>query len=81
LRYLWFEGVAVHRSSLSVLGGNPSKRHQEAIEIALAQSLDMIEKLERRLRNFINEDGDWSVFGELRENVLEDAFLDMESTF
>lgn len=81
LRYLWFEGVAVHRSSLSVLSGQQGKGHQEAVEIAMAQSLDMIEKLERRLKNFINEDGDWSVFGEQRENVLEDAFLDMEATF
>lgn len=80
LRYLWFEGVAVHRSSLSVLGGHQAKGYQESVEIALAQSLDMIEKLERRLNNFIKEDGNWSVFGEERQNVLEDAFLDMEST-
>jgi hypothetical protein len=81
LRYLWFEGVAVHRASLSVLGGHLNKEHQQAVEIAQAQSLDMIERLERRLKNFIKEDGDWSVFGEQRENVLEDAFLDMESAF
>jgi hypothetical protein len=81
LRYLWFEGVAVHRSSLSVLAGQQAKGHQEAVEIAMAQSLDMIEKLERRLKNFVNENGDWGVFGEQRKNVLEDAFLDMQAIF
>lgn len=80
LRYLWSDGVAIHRASLSVLGGHLNKGHQQAVEIAQAQSLDMIEKLERRLKNFIKDDGDWSVFGEQRENALEDAFLDMEST-
>lgn len=80
LRYLWFEGVAVHRASLAVLGGHQAKGSQGAVEIAMAQSLDMIEKLERRLKNFVQEDGKWSVFGELRENVLEDAYLDMEAT-
>jgi hypothetical protein len=79
LRYLWIEGIPVHRSSLSVLAGHQRKGHQEAIEIALAQSLDMIEQLELRLKNFANEDGDWSVF-KSRAAILEDAFLDMEAT-
>jgi hypothetical protein len=80
LRYLWFEGMAVHRASLPVLTGQQGKGHQESVEIAMAQSLNMIEKLELRLKNFLKEEGDWSVFGEQRESVLEDAFLDMEAT-
>lgn len=80
LRYLWIEGIAGHRSSLPVLAGHQRKGYQEAVEIALAQSLDTIEQLELRLKNFIDEGGDWTVFREQRVSVLEDAFLDMEAT-
>jgi hypothetical protein len=79
LRYLWHDGVAVHRASLSVLLNFPDRNHQQAIEIAQARSLDKIENLERRLVNFYKGKGDWSVFGE-HSNELEDAFRDMDST-
>jgi hypothetical protein len=78
LRYLWQDGVAVHRASVSVLFGNVEKDQRQAIEIAQNTSLDKIANLRRRLINFHQEDGDWSVFDE-RAEVLENAFRDMES--
>jgi len=78
LRYLWFEGVPVHRDSLPILFRQSDKVQQQGIEAAQAQSLDKVEALERRLRNFLKVK-EWSVFGEERAQVLEDAYLDMES--
>jgi hypothetical protein len=79
LRYLWHDGVAIHRASLSVLLGLVERDSGQAIEIAQARSLDKIALLRRRLVNFYNGEGDWSVFDE-REEVLENAFRDMESS-
>lgn len=78
LRYLWQDGVAMHRASLSVLLGQVDRDRRTAVEIAQATSLDKIAILQRRLVNFYKQGGDWSVFDE-RGQVLENAFRDMES--
>ena len=78
LRYLWQDGVAVHRSSVSVLFGKVEKDQGQAIEIAQNTSLDKIAELGRRLINFHQKNEDWSLFNE-RAEVLENAFRDMES--
>ena len=78
LRYLWHEGVAVHRDALSVLLRIPDKDRGRAIAIAQSESLNAMSALRRRLVNFHQGTGDWSVFE--RQAVLEDAFRDMEST-
>ena len=78
LRYFWRDGVAMHRASLAVILGMADKDRRAAIEIAQSDNLDKVRLLQRRLVNFHQADGDWSVFGE-RKEVLEDAFRDMES--
>jgi hypothetical protein len=79
LRYLWRDGVAMHRAALPVLLKMPDKDHQTAIEIAQSGNLDKVRALQRRLVNFYKAGGDWAFFNEHQE-VLEDAFRDMEST-
>lgn len=78
LRYLWRDGVAMHRAALPVILGVTDKDRRMAIEIAQSENLDKVRALQRRLINFYQADGDWSVFGDRRE-ALEDAFRDMES--
>lgn len=80
LRYLWHDGVALHRASISALFKQVDRDQRQAVETAQNTSLDMIAALQRRLINYFKGDGDWSVFGD-RAEVLENAFRDMESNF
>lgn len=78
LRYLWHDGVAVHRAAISALFKQVDRDQRQAVETAQNTSLDMIAALQRRLVNYVKGNGDWSVF-DGRAEVLENAFRDMES--
>ncbi len=80
LRYLWHDGVAVHRAASAALFKQVDRGQRQAVETAQNTSLDMIAALQRRLINYFKGEGDWSVFDD-RAEVLENAFRDMESNF